>query len=426
MIKTMKTAKPQSSIPKENGPDHTLDLLCEGYLYIPNRTRILRSDIFETRLMGRKVICITGSNAATLFYDRYWFTRDNVVPKRIQKTLFGKNSIQTLVGAPHLQRKLLFLSLMGDEQIERIIRLAKGQWHKSIKSWEKKDELVLFDELTVLFFRIACKWAGVPLRRSEIRLRAFEMSSMVDAFGTIGPRYWKGRYGRCKAEFWARKLIQDVRCGYIKPSQNSALYQLAWFKDLSGKLLSSQIAGVELINILRPITAVATYVTFEALAIHTYPQCKRELMKGNSEYLESFAQEVRRFYPFGPFLGAKVRQDFVWRNYTFTKGTLVLLDLYGTNHDGRTWDNPNVFIPERFMNRQEAPYDFIPQGGGSYKKGTRCPGERITLELMKLSADILVNDLDYQVPLQDLSVNYRRIPTFPRSKFVINKIKPIK
>ena len=423
MIKINKISKQPSPIPKEICIDKTLSLLFEGYLYIANRNRRFQSDLFETRLMGQKVICISGKNAAMLFYDRYWFTRENVIPKRIQRTLFGQKSIQTLVGAPHLHRKLLFLSLMTDDQISKILRIAKAQWHISMKRWEKKEELVLFDELTVLFFRVACKWAEVPLRCSETRKRAFEMSSMIDAFGAIGPRYWKGRYSRSSAEEWAQKMIQDVRFGIIKPSERSALYNIAWFKDLSGKLLSSQIAAVELINILRPITAVATYVTFEALAIHTYPQCSNKLKEGNSDYAECFAQEVRRFYPFGPFLGAKVRQDFNWHNHTFTKGTLVFLDLYGTNHDGRIWDNPNVFIPERFINRPERPYDLIPQGGGDYKKGTRCPGEWITVELMKLSADFLVNHLDYHVPLQDLNVSYRRIPTFPRSKFIINKIK---
>jgi fatty-acid peroxygenase len=139
-----------------------------------------------------------------------------------------------------------------------------------------------------------------------------------------------------------------------------------------------------------------------------------------------FTQEIRRFYPFGPFLGARVRRDFTWRGCNFKKGNLVFLDIYGTNHDPMIWKDPGVFRPERFQDREENPFDFIPQGGGDYKMGTRCPGEWITVELMKVSTDYLVNHLDYEVPLQDLSYRLNRMPTLPKSRFIIRKVRRVK
>lgn len=56
-----------------------------------------------------------------------------------------------------------------------------------------------------------------------------------------------------------------------------------------------------------------------------------------------FVQEVRRFYPFFPFAAAEVKTDFTWKDYTFEKGTLTLLDLYGTNHDTNIWGIPKCF-----------------------------------------------------------------------------------
>jgi hypothetical protein len=40
-------------------------------------------------------------------------------------------------------------------------------------------------------------------------------------------------------------------------------------------------------------------------------------------------QEVRRFYPFTPAIGAVVADDFEWRGHRFRKGTLALVDVYG-------------------------------------------------------------------------------------------------
>src|SRR5699024_620964 len=112
-------------------------------------------------------------------------------------------------------------------------------------------------------------------------------------------------------------------------------------------------------------------------------------LKGQDDQaLENFVQEVRRYYPFFPFAGARVKKDFEWENYGFEKGTLTLLDLYGTNHDPNIWKEPDTFNPDRFKTRQENKYDFIPQGGGDYLESHRCPGERVTLEMMKVALNI--------------------------------------
>lgn len=403
--------------------DDTIKLLCEGYLYIPNRIRKYNSDLFQTRLLGQKVICISGEKAAKLFYDQNLFTREGVIPKRVQETLFGKNSIQTLVGAEHLDRKKLFLSIMGPGKFDRLIELTKRQWDISSKRFERQNEIVLFEEATLLMFYVACKWAGVPLHKAEIRQRAQDMSDMIDAFGAVGPRHLLGRCARNRSELWAEQLILKVRKGRIIAPNASPLFKIAWYKDGSGNLLDSRIAAVELINILRPITAIATYITFGALTLHQYPQYRAKLEQADDEYLTMFVQELRRFYPFGPFLGAKVRINFVWNDHPFNKGDLVFLDMFGTNHDQRVWKDPNVFIPEHFKDRMENPFDFIPQGGGDHKSGTRCPGEWITVEVLKVSMKFLATKLKYEVPLQDLSYSLRRIPTLPKSKFIMTKIQ---
>lgn len=102
-----------------------------------------------------------------------------------------------------------------------------------------------------------------------------------------------------------------------------------------------------------------------------------------------------------------------------------MLDIYGTNHDARLWENPNLFNPERFQNKVAYPFDFIPQGGGDPSNGHRCPGEGIATEIMKTFLDFLINSIQYDVPAQDFSVNLSRIPTQPKSGFIISNIKRI-
>lgn len=423
------TLKRYGNYPSELCLDKTLSLLLEGYLFIPNRIRKYNCNLFQTRLLGRRVVCLSGKKAAELFYDQNLFTRHNVIPKRIQETLFGKQSIQTLTGMEHIHRKQMFLSIMSPDRAESLIRITKQQLQQSFKRLAGKNEVVLYDEAACLLFRVACKWSGIPIEKSEIKQRAQDMNDMIDAFGAVGPRHIKGRCARNRSECWAQKLITEVRSGKLIAPTDTALSVIAWYKDINGHLLGTDIAAVELLNILRPITAIATYITFGALALSKYPNTLTELQTHNDYYLNMFAQEVRRYYPFAPFLGAKVRVNFKWMDHYFKKGTLVFLDIYGTNHDSSIWDKPNSFIPERFKNRAEGPFDFIPQGGGDYKEGTRCPGEFITVELLKVFMDYLANELNYNVPIQDFNYPLNRIPTLPKDKFIINSIKlkqPIK
>lgn len=76
-------------------------MLLEGYSFIQNRCYKYKTDIFQTRLLGQKAICMTGEDAAKVFYDNKYFKREDVTPKRIQKTLTGQNGVQGLDESDH-------------------------------------------------------------------------------------------------------------------------------------------------------------------------------------------------------------------------------------------------------------------------------------------------------------------------------------
>lgn len=79
-----------SNMPEDKGFDQTLNVLKEGYDFVMSRNKALGSDVFETRILGEKTICLTGSRAAELFYDHTRFRRSDAAPKRVEKTLFGE------------------------------------------------------------------------------------------------------------------------------------------------------------------------------------------------------------------------------------------------------------------------------------------------------------------------------------------------
>lgn len=218
-------------------------------------------------------------------------------------------------------------------------------------------------------------------------------------------------------------MVEQIRDGRIQVPEQSPADVIARHRDMNGELLSPHVAAVELLNVIRPTVAVSVYVVFIAHALHSHPECGEKLKSGDSTYRDLFVQEVRRSYPFFPAVAARVRQSFEWKGYHFPEGRRVVFDLHGTNHDPRTWDRPEAFDPERFRLWDESPFNFVPQGGGDHYIGHRCPGEWITIGLMKLAADVLTRRIRYDVPTQDLQIDWSRLPALPRSRFVIRNVR---
>ncbi|WP_026908715.1 cytochrome P450 [Paucisalibacillus globulus] len=416
----------REQIPVDKGIDNTVKLLLEGYNYITNRRNKFGRDIFETRILGgKKAICIAGEEAVKTFYDEDKLIRKGAAPKRLRQTLFGEHAIQTMDGDNHRHRKELFMSLMTKERLDDISSLLESHLENAVDKWEKQKMVVVYNDMVQLLTKVACAWAGIPLDDKAVFRRATQLEAMFDSAGALGLRHWKGRISRNSAEVWLRELIGQVRNGKVNANKDSALYKMSWYQDKNGEVLNEQIVAVELLNILRPIVAVSVYITFEALALYENPQEKDKLRTEGFEYAELFVREVRRYYPFFPLLTAKVREDFLWNGHDFRKGNLVLLDLYGTNHHPDIWEKPYTFNPERFRDREESFYNFIPQGGGDYYRGHRCPGEWLTIELMKVVLEFLISKVEYVVPKQDLRYSMIRIPSIPGSRFVIIDVKRI-
>ena len=211
---------------KDKGFDNTLNLMQEGYLFIKNRTDQYQSNMIETHILGRKVICMVGEEAAKLFYDPERFQRNGAAPKRVQKTLFGENAIQSMDGQAHIHRKRLFMSLMTPLHQKRLADFVMKKMEASVDKWENSKTITLFNEMNEILCKTACDWAGVPLQESEIKKRAEDFSLMVDAFGAVGPRYWKGKTARSRAEKWIGETIEDVRAGRLAAEEGTALYTI--------------------------------------------------------------------------------------------------------------------------------------------------------------------------------------------------------
>jgi len=249
----------------------------------------------------------------------------------------------------------------------------------------------------------------VPVTDAEVPALARDLQALVDGFATAGPRHWRARRARGRREAWLARLVEDVRSGATTVPAGSAVEVAAGHRDADGGLLEPRVAAVELLNILRPTVAISWFLAYSAHALIRWPETRDRLASGDPAYAEAFAHEVRRFYPFAPFIGGRAPRDVEWDGRRIPRNSMVLLDLYGQNHDADVWGDPYTFRPERFLGRDIGAFELVPQGGGDPRTGHRCPGEQITVALLSALAVRLAR-LPFDVPEQDLTISLRRIP----------------
>ncbi|MET9962450.1 cytochrome P450 [Streptomyces sp. NPDC006326] len=411
--------------------DSTLSLLAHGYAWLPDlRRRSRTGGPVRARLMGRRAVVLHGPQAVEFFYDEQHVRREGALPGPVLDTLFGRGAVHTLDGAAHRARKAMFVSLlMSAEGVAALVERVESRWRSAVED-SRGREAVLFDEAATVLAEAVCDWVGLPVPEDAAREIAEDCVAMVDGFATAGPRHWKARRARERQEQALARTIADVRAGVphlggrdgaftLPGPHRTVLEAVADHREADGGMPGPRTAAVELLNIIRPTVAVAWFAAFAAHALHRNPALRERLRADDGAYARAFAHEVRRFYPFVPFLAGLAAGDLDFSGQPIPEGTLVLLDVYGHHHDPVLFERPYRFEPERFLGREPGSAGLIAQGGGDPRTGHRCPGEDVAVAVLTALSAALGRLDRSPVPGQDLTIPLNRMPTRPRSGFVL-------
>ena len=401
--------------------------LDEGYLLLSELRKEANASVVKARLLNKEVIAIYGKEAAKKFYDPRNFKREGAMPKIVLKTLFGENGVQTLDGQAHEHRKTIFMDLMTPKRMEEYHRILDKNLTQKLD--RQQGQFELFELAKDVLFRSICEWAGIDLSqltKKEVDQLAEYQISMISSAVTNPATHIKGIDNRKKSEKWAQSLIENARINPVAGKEDVALYAFAKATDDHGELLPIDVAAVELLNVIRPTVALTVWIALMGHALFSRPDIYQRLHAEFDQLQDSFIQEMRRYYPFFPMLPAFAIQDVEVDGYLIPKDSWVVLDLYGTNHDDRMIETPEVFRISRYLGKEkhisyDEEYEMIAQGGGEFKTMHRCAGEWITLHTLRVFSDQLVNKYQFSIPEQDWSIPMNQFPTYPKSKALLIK-----
>ena len=74
---------------------------------------------------------------------------------------------------------------------------------------------------------------------------------------------------------------------------------------------------------------------------------------------EATIKEGLRFAPPIPVIGRKCTAGCILGDFNIPKGTPILLSLYACLNDGKKWQYPRTFLPERHITEEKGRFDFF-------------------------------------------------------------------
>jgi cytochrome P450 family 110 len=166
----------------------------------------------------------------------------------------------------------------------------------------------------------------------------------------------------------------------------------------------------------------ATALTWALYWIHHLPDVKEKLLHEldtlgedpdpsditRLPYLSAICSETLRIYPVAIIPTPRiVLSPTTFLGYEFEPGTLLIPSIYSAHHRQETYPNPKQFRPERFLERQFSPYEYLPFGGSN----RRCIGAAFALFEMKLILATVMSRFELTLASDKTVQPVRRGPT---------------
>ena len=168
-------------------------------------------------------------------------------------------------------------------------------------------------------------------------------------------------------------------------------------KEIRDELMTMLFAGHE---------TTASSLAWSFYWLHRIPEigqkCKAELASVSEDaiteivklpYLSAVVSETLRLNPVVVFVGRQLKQPFELMGYQFEAGTSLFPSIYSTHRRPDIYPDPQKFEPERFIERQYSPYEYLPFGGGN----RRCLGYAFALFEMKLVLATVMSSVELEL-----------------------------
>lgn len=328
------------------------------------------------------------------------------------RVLVGDNSLFLMDGDRHKRERKLLMPPFHGEKVKSYAQIicdiaakAASKWptQKTFLAQKAMQDITLETILHVVFglsegeryqqmkplIANLLDMVGAPLRASFLFLPILQQD-----WGSWSP--W-GQFVRCRQKIY--DLLQaeiDLRRSQPDSNGNDVLSLMLSARDEDGQPMTDAELKDEMISLLTAgHETTATALSWAFYWIEKLPEVKAKLLQeldslpenpdplevSRLPYLTAVCSETLRIYPVAIIAFPRIAKSPVEiMGYSFDQETMLAPCIYLTHQREDLYPEPKKFIPERFLERQYTPNEFLPFGGGN----RRCIGYVLALLEMKL------------------------------------------
>ena len=331
--------------------------------------------------------------------------------------LVGYNSLLLLDGERHQRQRRLLTPPFHGERMRAYGKSICDITEQVISQWKIGEPFPVRSSMQEISLRVILS-AVFGLHQGECfdQLRQL-LSTMLDSIGSpltssflffrslqkdVGSWSPWGHFLRQKQQI-QELLYAEIESRRYAESQHS---QHDLGEDILSLMISARdeagqpMTNAELHDELLTLLFAGHETTASALAwalywINALPEVQDKLLKelntltldsqpseiAQLPYLTAVCQETLRIYPIAITTFARIlKAPFEVMGYQFEPDTALIPVVYLTHRREEIYPEPRRFKPERFLEKQFSPYEYLPFGGGN----RRCIGQAFALFEMKL------------------------------------------
>lgn len=343
----------------------------------------------------------------------------------ILRYLLGENSILLLDGVSHRQQRKLLMPPFHGERLQTYSHLIYQITQEILQEWKVGKSLLIRSEMQKITLKVILQVVfGLQQGKRYDELQKLltilldsissPLSSSLLFFTSLQKDWGKwspwGRFLDLKSQV-DQLLIAEIEerrsTGTLSGEDILTLLMCTTDEDgepmtvaqLKDQLMTLLVAGHE---------TTASALTWAIYWIHYQENIQEKLRLDlpksddnnflekaiKSSYLEAICQETLRIYPITLSTFPRIlKEPLEIMGYEFPARTVLMPSVYLVHHREDIYPKSYQFKPERFLEKQFSPYEYLPFGGGN----RYCIGNGLAMLEMKIVLATILSQLQLKL-----------------------------
>ncbi len=318
---------------------------------------------------------------------------------RLATPLVGEQSVLVAQGQEHAAKRELLQPLFRGEHVQRYRDLMTTICEQELATWPLNEPMPLLPRLqritlTVVMSAIFGVTGGE--RQESLRASVHGVLDWGSSPWRMAGHQFKYMRGWGPPKSFLRVLepvdtqvfeeIERARKDPRLEERDDILALLVQAHHDDGSPMTDGEIRDQLVTLLiQGHTSTANGIAWALERLMRHPEIQNrlraELEAGSDDYLDAVVKETLRLRPPLPFVMRRVNKPFPLGEYELQPGTMIACNLYILHRRDDLYPEPDLFRPERFLDREPDRFTWIPFGGGG---GRGCIGASFALSEVKV------------------------------------------